>query len=258
MAVSWNVLSRIGAAIVGLATVVGGVYALVSLVDRWQRTDPPPAPAESIAAPAEDRAPESGGPTRGDIGRGEAGGNLREPSSGNALPPVPRGTDTVASAPLPLVNPRIVPATGTPVVAVALDGDPGEVELLEAELVRALSSPRRRLVSGYFRPAFRSQGLLRAALDGDTDILVRSGALAGVDRVLLGRAECSCGKTGLLDSDLFTCDLRLLYRLVDQRGAVVASGAVSAKGPGFSEEAARGRAVEVLVEQSGERLIGFE
>ena len=130
--------------------------------------------------------------------------------------------------------------------------------MLEAKLVDGLSTPRLRLIPGYFKPAFKTRGFFRAAYDGDTDILARSGALAAVDRVLLGRVERSCGKSSELAADLMSCNAHLHYKTIDRRGAIASSGSVSMIGAGFSEEAARDRALEMLIEQHGKRLVSFE
>lgn len=157
-----------------------------------------------------------------------------------------------------LVNRRVVPSTAAETMAIVLDGDLVDVEVLEASLVDSLSTLRLRLVPGYFKPAFKTRGLFSAAYSGDTEILARSGALAAVDRVLLGRVERSCGRSSELAADLVSCNVHLHYKTIGRGGAIVSSGSVSVIGAGFSDEAARDRALEMLVEQHGERLVSFE
>ena len=140
-------------------------------------------------------------------------------------------------------------------MAIALDGDAKDVELMEAALAQGVSSAELRLVPGFFKPAFRERGFLRAAYDGDTDALTRSGALAEVERILIGRVERACHATGQLDGDLVTCDVRLYFKVFDKHGAIVNTGHVAVAGAGFSEDAARDRAVEMLVQQHGKRII---
>ncbi len=143
-------------------------------------------------------------------------------------------------------------------MAIALDGDSTDVELLEAALAQGASSAELRLVPGFFKPAFRERGFLRAAYDGDTDALTSSGAFAAVDRILVGRVERACHETGQVDSDLVTCDVGLYFKVIDRHGAIANAGHVAVAGAGFSEDAARDRAVEMLVQQHGKRVISPE
>jgi len=143
-------------------------------------------------------------------------------------------------------------------MAIALDGDSSDVEFLETALAQGESSAELRLVPGFFKPAFRERGFLRAAYDGDTETLARSGALAAVDRVLVGRVERSCHATGQIDSDLVTCDVGLYFKVIDRNGAIANAGHVAVAGAGFSEDAARDRAFEMLVQQHGKRVISPE
>ncbi|MFL6200726.1 MAG: hypothetical protein ACJ76J_16245 [Thermoanaerobaculia bacterium] len=140
-------------------------------------------------------------------------------------------------------------------MAIALEGDSADVELLEAALAQGVSSAEMRLVPGFFKPAFRERGFLRAVYNGDTEPLSSSGALAAVDRVLVGRVERSCRVTGQFDSDLVTCDVGLYFKIFDRHGAIADAGHVAVAGAGFSEGAARDRAIEMLVQQHGKRII---
>jgi hypothetical protein len=140
-------------------------------------------------------------------------------------------------------------------MAIALEGNSADVEVLETALAQGLSSAELRLVPGLFKPAFRERGLLRAVYDGDTEILATSGALAAVDRILVGRVERTCRDADQIDTDLVTCDVGLYFKTIDRRGAITNAGHVAVAGAGLSEGAARDRAVEMLVEQHGKRLI---
>jgi len=143
-------------------------------------------------------------------------------------------------------------------MAIALDGDSRDVDLMESALAQGVSSAELRLVPGFFKPAFKERGFLRAVYDGDTDPLSRSGALAAVDRILIGRVERACHQTGQVDNDLVTCDVGLYFKVFDQHGAIANAGHVAVAGAGFSEDAARDRAVEMLVQQLGKQIVSRE
>ena len=120
------------------------------------------------------------------------------PSPPEEVPAAPEGGELRPQAPEPtpskvesLINDRAAPSGSVPRMALALDGDSADVDLLETTLAGSLSSPEMRLVPGFFKPAFRERGFLRAAYDGDSDVLARSGALAAVEQVLVG--ACRAG-----------------------------------------------------------------
>lgn len=250
---------------VSVWTVIGGICAVISaiaatyeILDRWQRpaSGPPSSPESRPAIPVE--APEADGlePKGADVGASPS------PLPQDTAPTEERVPSGQAPAPIAskleaLINRRAVPAGSAPLMAIALDGDARDVELMEAALAQ-VPSAGMRLVLGFFKPAFRERGFLRAVYDGDMEALTGSGALAAVDRVLVGRVERTCRATGQLDDDLVTCDVRLSFKVVDRHGAVVNAGQVAVPGAGFSEDAARDRAVEMLVEQHGERIVSGE
>lgn len=251
----WKVLCAV---VVGVSTVVGGIVGVLELADRWQRRSLPapaptlqPVPGDSADEPIPieaEKAPQVEPPAA----KAERE-TTRDIAGGDAAPQV------VAPELGALINPHVVPAGSVSVMAIAFEGESHDIELLEARLVQRLSSPSVRLIPGLFKPAFRAAGFLRAAYDGDPGILARSGALAMVDRVLLGRVEHGCAKTtGQLDADLVTCNVRLLYKVIDRGGAVASAGQLAVAGAGFSEDAARDRAIEMLVEEHGERLLANE
>lgn len=233
---------------------VGVIADSLDIVDFWQRyTSAPP----SVSAP-----PTEGGAA----GTAPQGPPVSPPSPPEeVVPAAPEGDGSRSQAPEPtpskvesLINDRAAPSGSAPRMAIALDGESADVELLESALAGGVSSAEMQLVPGFFKPAFRKRGFLRAVYDGDTDVLASSGALAAMDRILVGRVERTCRPTRQFDSDLVTCDVRLNFKVFDQHGAIVDASHVAVAGAGFSEDAARDRAVEMLVEQHGKRLISPE
>lgn len=244
-------VAAISAAITLVGLLVGVIADSLDIVDFWQRHMN--APPGGAVPPTEKGAAAQGPPAS-------------PPSPPEeVVPAAPEGGGPRSQAPEPtpskvesLINDRAASSGSVPRMALALDGDSADVELLETSLAGGLSSAEMRLVPGFFKPAFRERGFLRAAYDGDSDVLTRSGALAAVDQVLVGRVERTCRATGQLDSDLVTCDVQLGFKVFDRHGAIVNAGHLAVAGAGFSEDAARDRAVEMLVEQHGKRLISPE
>jgi hypothetical protein len=244
-----------------IAGVVSALCAVVSITngpDVWQRPASAPPGGSETRPPVEGEAPETGL-----NGANDGASSSPSPEGADGAPTESREPNVQAPEPAAskvesLINYRAVPSGSVPVMAIALDGDSSDVELMEAALVQGVSSAELRLVPGFFKPAFRERGFLRAVYDGDTDALTSSGALAAVERILVGRVERSCRKTGQFDSDLVTCDVRLYFKVIDRHGAVANAGHFAVAGAGFSEDAARDRAVEMLVQQNGKRIISPE
>jgi hypothetical protein len=238
-----------------ICAVIGAIAATLEILDRWQR------PA---SAPSEPRVEVEGGLPESDGQASEEAEGVASPT-----PPPESGVHTETKMPEPhrqapeptveaLINYRAVPSGSVPMMAIALDGDSIDVELMEAALAQVASSAEMRLVPGFFKPAFRERGFLRAVYDGDTETLTSSGALAAVGRILIGRVERSCRATGQFDSDLVTCDVGLYFKIFDRHGAIANTGHFAVAGADFSEGAARDRAIEMLVQQHGKQVISPE
>jgi hypothetical protein len=242
---TWTVIGAI-------AGVISAVCAVIAVIAQNPASAPP-----SVSEPRP--AVEGEAPKTAPQGADDGGSLFPLPDDADGAPtagrePSRQAPEPAASKIESLINHRAVPSSSVPTMAIALDGDSSDVELLEAALAQGVSSAELRLVPGLFKPAFKERGFLRAVYDGDTDTLTSSGALAAVDRILIGRVERSCRKTGQFDSDLVTCDVRLYYKVIDQHGAVANTGHFAVAGAGFSEDSARDRAVEMLVQQHGTRI----
>lgn len=236
--------------------VIGAIAATFEILDRWQRPASAPPSGSEPRPVIEGRSPEVVPPQGADDEGLPSSDAVRVTTEGHE----PRGQapEPTVSKVESLINYQTVPLGSAPIMAVALDGEAQDVELLEAALAQGVSSAELRLVPGVFKPAFRERGFLRSVYDGDTSALSSSKMPAAVDRYLIGRVERSCRETGQLDSDLVTCDVRLSFKVFDRHGAVANAGHFSVAGAGFSEEAARERAVEMLVQQHGKRVISSE
>lgn len=228
-------------AVGAICVILGGLASALEIAEYWQGRASTP---QSAPPPGTSTEPPVSEPPAEDPPASETRVSTTSPPAGEP--------GTSPGEVERLVNPRVKSAA--PAMAVVLDGDPVAAEMLEAHLVAALSTPQLRLITGYFKPAFKARGFFQSAYDGDSEALVQSGALDAVDWVFLGRVERSCGG-GQIDPDLVTCHLQLLYKVLDQRGALATSGQASVNGAGFSEESARDRAIEMLIEQHGQRLV---
>jgi hypothetical protein len=241
-----------------ICAVIGAIAATLEILDRWQRPESAPPGGSETRPPVEGEAPETGL-----NGANDGAFSFPPPEGADGAPTESREPNVQAPEPAAskvesLINYQAVPQGSVPTMAIALDGDSSDVERLEAALVQGVSSAELRLVPGFFKPAFRERGFLRAVYDGDTASLTSSGALTAVDRILIGRVERSCRKTGQFDSDLVTCDVQLYFKVIDRHGAVANADHFAMAGAGFSEDAARDRAVEMLVQQNGKRIISPE
>lgn len=237
----WTVIGTISG-------VICAILAILQILDRFEPGASAPLPRVEVTEP-EGQGSDEAVVVASPIPTPESGAEaeIREPHKQTPEPAVSKVEA--------LINYGAVPSGSVPTMAIALDGDSTDVELMEAALAQAASSAEMRLVPGFFKPAFRERGFLRAVYDGDTEALTSSGALAAVGRILLGRVERACRATGQFDSDLVTCDVGLYFKIFDRHGAIADAGHVAVAGAGFSEGAARDRAVEMLVQQHGKRVI---
>jgi len=72
--------------------------------------------------------------------------------------------------------------------------------------------------------------------EGDTKLLKESGALHGIDFLLIGKLAYSFRKSGILDSDLISCDMNLTYRIISREGRLIRSDHLRETGAGFTED----------------------
>jgi hypothetical protein len=105
------------------------------------------------------------------------------------------------------------------------------------------------LLKNYFKDTFKGKGYFDRIYSGETTLLMQSRVFSQIDYLILGNLSYSFRKGAAIHKELVSCDLNLVYKIIDKKGSVIKSDVVSAIGPGFSEELALRRGLEILAEK---------
>lgn len=132
-----------------------------------------------------------------------------------------------------------------------------ELDVLAAGLLptglAAIVPAGRSAVLPLFSQQFVTDGFFAATMNGDLRSIAETGALDVVGGIILGRVSIACEKSSV-DDGLSSCHGTLQYRIVGEGPAVLDDGQISAVGLGVTESLATERAVELLVERSGDAV----
>lgn len=124
------------------------------------------------------------------------------------------------------------------------------------KLYSLLRNERVNVITNLFKVApFKSKGFFREVFDGDTDLLKQSDTTRKVNYLLLGNLSYSFKKGAQLDSELVSCNITFNYKVINTQNNVVKSDSIRVIGPGFSEEAALERGLEIIKEQYSDRIL---
>lgn len=135
-------------------------------------------------------------------------------------------------------------------VTLVVQGD-GSTEYLFPSL---LKEGNFSLVNDYFKNTFKTKGYFNQVYSGETTLLKQSNALSKLDYLILGKINYSCKKSASIDNDLFSCNITLSYKILDKNANVIESNVLTSIGPGFSEELALKRGLEILAEKFSTNL----
>ncbi len=125
----------------------------------------------------------------------------------------------------------------------------------ENTLYNLLRSEKIHIIINFFKEeGFKSKGFFKEIYDGNTEILKRANALSKIDYIVLGKISYSFRK-GAVDSDLVSCDINFSYKIINKNAEIVRSDNISVIGPGFSEDAALERGLEILAEKYSDRIL---
>ena len=111
------------------------------------------------------------------------------------------------------------------------------------------------IINLFQEESFRTRGFFKEIYDWNTELLHSSGALSEIDYLILGSLNYSFRKGIGLDSDLLSCDINFAYKVINKNGNVVKSDSISIIGPGFSEDAALERGLEILSAKYSDRIL---
>lgn len=123
-------------------------------------------------------------------------------------------------------------------------------------LYNLLKTEKVNIIVNFFKEeTFKSKGFFREIYDGNTQLLREADVFSKVDYVILGKIDYSFRRTELVDRDLVSCDISFSYKTINRNAEVVVSDSISVIGPGFSEDIALERGLEILSEEYSDRIM---
>lgn len=125
----------------------------------------------------------------------------------------------------------------------------------ENSLYNLLKTERANIIVNLFKEeSFKAKGFFREIYDGNTELLRQTDALSKIDSLILGRLNYSFSKGTGIDRDMVSCNINFSYKVINKKGDIIKSDSISVVGPGFSEDAALERGLEILSEKNSERI----
>lgn len=123
------------------------------------------------------------------------------------------------------------------------------------KLVTLLKKDNVNLLDHYFKEAFKTKGYFKEIYEGDTEILGQSGVLSKIDYIIIGKIDYKFKKGLEIDKDLVSCNVNFTYKIINKKGEILKSDNINVVGPGFSEEAALLRGLEMIAEKYSETIL---
>jgi hypothetical protein len=127
-------------------------------------------------------------------------------------------------------------------------------ERLPEVLVRT-APDTAHVISPMFDDGFVREGYFGKTFTGDPTPLIESEALTRARRVALGQTETACTSNGPIQG-VTSCRVTLQLKVFGENGRIMDTKHLAEIGPGFSEQDAVIRGVELLVERSGSGILG--
>ncbi len=156
-----------------------------------------------------------------------------------------------------LINKNITPQSGKPNVAIVVESSrTGSGVSPENVFYTLLKAEKVNIILNLFKEeSFKTKGYFREIYERDTSLLKQAGALSKIDYLILGKLNYSFQKGTGIDRELVSCNLNLTYKIINKNAETIKSDSIRVIGPGFSEDAAIERGLEILSEQYSERIL---
>jgi len=151
----------------------------------------------------------------------------------------------------PLINRNISTYQGKPNVAIVIEAKSTEKGIShEEKMYNFLKSDRANIIYNLFKEKlFKSEGFFGEIYEGNTEILTQVDALSGVNYLILGRLNYSFRKGAAIDKELVSCDINFSYKVISKNAEVIKVDSINVIGPGFSEDAALTKGLEIISEK---------
>jgi hypothetical protein len=236
-----KVISEVLGTIVGVATIIGSIYTVLSYYSGKSNVSTGEK-SQKEELPEPNRTPK--------VPKGLPKEVL--PSEGQQIGEKERTLTEFKS----LINQSIVICPDKRNVAIVIESPRTEGGLSpENTLTNFLKKDRVNIVDHYFKEAFKTKGYFREIHGGNTEILRQSDALSKIDYIMIGKIDYTFRKGSQIDRDLVSCNISFNYRVINKKGDTIKSDSLNVVGPGFSEDAALERGLEILAERYSDRIM---
>ena len=118
-----------------------------------------------------------------------------------------------------------------------------------------LTLDQAHLITDLFGHEVIARGYFNDLYHDDKELLTLATRTARVDALILGRLQYSFRKGAPIDTDLVSCDVILSCKVVNRDGDLTGSDSFRVVGPGFSNDAALERGIEILAQQFTQRIL---
>jgi hypothetical protein len=155
-----------------------------------------------------------------------------------------------------LINQNVVTYSDKSNIAVVIESLHTEGGLSpENALLGLLKKDKVNIIEHYFREAFKTKGYFNEIYGGNTELLTQTNALSKLDCMIVGKIDYTFKKGSQVDKDLVSCNINFTFKVINNKGDIVKSDSIKVVGPGFSEDAALERGLEILVERYSDRIL---
>ena len=103
------------------------------------------------------------------------------------------------------------------------------------------------VINNFFSSDFSNNEYFTNVFNGDNQLLPKIGVFKHIDYVILGYIRYSFIKKGVMEG-IISCPINFTFKVIDKHNSVVNSGSLSVTGPGYSEQEALKRGIEMLTE----------
>jgi len=156
-----------------------------------------------------------------------------------------------------IINPGIILHSDKPNIAIVVEVPRTAIDIsAESSLYNHLKSEKVHIVLNFFKEEeFKSKGYFTELFNGNTELLVRSGALEKVGTLILGKMNFSFRRDSQVERNLVSCDINFSYKSFNKDGGIVRNETLNVVGPGFSESTALKRGIELLAERYSDKIL---
>jgi hypothetical protein len=154
------------------------------------------------------------------------------------------------------VNPSAFVSSAQKNVALVIQAPKTKVSFFpDRSLANMLRSKEVNLIKDCFTESFKTKGFFREIFDGNSTLLNQSNVLSKVNYVILGNLDYSFRNDSQIDKDLISSDINFSYKVLNNKGEIVDSDFVSVIGPGFTNDSALKRGLEIIAENHSKQIM---